>query len=255
MKIKLFFILFIAFCLFSCAPSQKKIQEQQEKDPQYQYKNSMLCMNYGLYDEALKYIKKTLILDPQHFPSYNLQGLAYSSKNEKQEAIKSFQKCIEINPNFSEAHHNLGVVYEELGQIDQAEQEYKKAFEIDENYNASYQLAKIYYTQNKLELALEYVDKSLNKFRMSLFALNLKGLLLDRLGRSSEAIEYFLQALKIAPNEINMRFNLAYAYFNNKEYGKAKDILERLLKEAKDKKALDQINELLKLIREKVASA
>jgi hypothetical protein len=39
------------------------------------------------------------------------------------------------------------------------------------------------------------------------------------------------------------------------EFSKSKEILEKLLKEVKDPKALDQINALLKLIRERDAGA
>jgi tetratricopeptide (TPR) repeat protein len=147
------------------------------------------------------------------------------------------------------------ILYEEQGNLDKPIVEYDKAFSLDQNYGASYQLAAIYFRQNKYDLALGYIEKSLKKFNRSLYALNLQGLILDNLGRFSEAIESYKKALDIAPDETNIRFNLAYSYYHMNEFSKSKEILEKLLKEVKDSKALDQINALLKLIRERAAGA
>ena len=141
----------------SCASSQKKLAEQQEKDPQYQYEKAVVCMQYGMADEAIKYLNVSLALDPRHLLSHNLLGLAHMIKGNLPEAIKAFESCLGINPQFSEAHNNLGTALQESGQIDKSEEEFKKAYAIDGNYNASYNLAKLYYGQNKLDQAREYI--------------------------------------------------------------------------------------------------
>lgn len=255
MKKNLAIILLIVFFLSACASPQKKLAAQQEKDPKYQYEKASYCVNIGLFDEAIKYINKTILLDPNYYLGWYLLGITQSRKGNLNEAEIAYKKCIDINPNFSESYYGLGILYEEQGNLDKAIVEYDKAFSLDQNSGASYQLGAIYFRQNKYDLALGYVEKSLKKYNRSLYALNLQGLILDNLGRFLEAIESYKKALDIAPDETNIRFNLAYSYYHMNEFGKSKEILERLLKEVKDPKATDQINALLKLIRERSAEA
>jgi tetratricopeptide (TPR) repeat protein len=234
--------------LVSCASSQKKLAEQQEKDPQYQYEKAVVCMQYGMADEAIKYLNVSLALDPRHLLSHNLLGLAHMIKGNLPEAIKAFESCLGINPQFSEAHNNLGTALQESGQIDKSEEEFKKAYAIDGNYNASYNLAKLYYGQNKLDQAREYIQKSLQKYNRSLLAWNLQGLIHEGGGKFDEAIASYEQALKIVPNEVNVSFNLGVAYYKSERYERAKEILEKILPNVKNEDLKAKIQEVLKRI-------
>jgi tetratricopeptide (TPR) repeat protein len=254
-------LLIVAAGLAACAPSLKKIEAQREKDPQFQYDKAVVCMQYALTDEAFKYLNLALALDPKHALAHNLKGLAFMIKANLPEAVKSFQACLAVNPNFSEARNNLGTAFQESGQIDAAEAEFKKAVEIDQNYNASYNLAKLYYSQNKLPPALESVRNSLQKYDRSLLAWNLQGLVLEGMEKYDDAVACYQQALKIVPGEVYVSFNLAAAYYKSGQYSKAKDILEKAKKaldknppNSKDEDLKGKIQELLKRL-EKTESA
>ena len=67
----------------------------------------------------------------------------------------------------------------------------------------------MYFGQSKLEPALDYVRKSLQKYDRSLLAWNLQGLILDSQEKYDDAIACYQQALKIIPGEPNVSFNLA----------------------------------------------
>jgi len=234
--------------LAACASSQKKIEMQREKDPQYQYEKAVVCMQYGMTDEAFKYLNQALALDPGHYLAHNLMGLAFMIKRELPNAVQSFQKSIEVNPNFSEARNNLGTALEESGDAVKAEAAYLKSIEIDQNSSASYNLAKLYFGQNKLDPALNYVLQSLQKYGRSVLAWNLLGLIYESRDNTSEAIVSFQQALKIVPGETNVSYNLALAYYKSGESAKAKDILEKILPLAKTEELKIRIRELLKKI-------
>jgi len=228
MKRKILVFLAIAGGLAACAPSQKQIAAQREKDPQYQYEKAVVCMQYGIPDEAFRYLNQAIALDPRHYLSFNLLGLAHMMKGNLPDAVKAFQSCIAIAPsNFSEAHNNLGTALQESNQIEAAEAAFKKAYEIDQNYNASYNLAKLYFGQSKLEPALDSIRKSLLKYDRSLLAWNLQGLVLDSLGKYDDAMACFQQALKIIPGEPNVSFNLATSLYKNGQIARAKELLEK----------------------------
>jgi Flp pilus assembly protein TadD len=229
----------------ACVSPQAKLAAQQERDPQYQYEKAVVCMQAGLPDEALKYLNRAVSLDPNHYLSYNLFGLAYLLKRDIPDAVTAFEKCADLKPDFSEARNNLGTALMEMGRTDQAEAAFKKAYELDGSYNASYNLAKISYERGDLEAALTYIGRSLEKFDRSLLAWNLQGLILDTMDRTDEAIASYQQALKRVPNEENVSYNLAVAYFRKGEKARAKEILERILPAAKTDDLRRRIRELL----------
>jgi Flp pilus assembly protein TadD len=242
-------VILFAGASFACVPPQAKLAAEREKDPQYQYEKAVVCMQAGLPDEAIKYLNKAVTLDPRHYLSYNLFGLAYMVKRDFPDAAAALEKCIALKPDFSEPLNNLGTVYDEMGQKDRAEAAYKKAFEIDRNYNASYNLAKLAFESGRNEPALEYVGHSLQKYPRSILAWNLQGLILDTLGRTDEAISSYQQALKIAPNEENVSYNLAVAYYRNGGTTRAREILEKILPGAKTDDLRQRIRELLDKIK------
>lgn len=248
---KILLLLTVSLFLTFCATTQSKKELENENNPQYQYEKAVIAMKYELVDEAIKYLNQALSLDPDHYQSYNLLGLAHFKKGNFFQAASAYEKCIELRPDQPEVHNSLGFVYQELDFLDKAEEEYKKAYSIDENFNASFSLAKLYFGQNKLELALDHVQKSIQKNSSSAAAYNLQGVILNKVGRPLEAIMSFQSALKISPDDIIIKVNLGIAYINNRDFDKARVLLEKILPLVKDQTLKDKINEYLKIIKER----
>jgi tetratricopeptide (TPR) repeat protein len=252
MKIKICFVLgALSLVLIHCAPSSKKIARDQEKDPQYQYEKAVVAMRYGLVDEAIKYIEQALALDANHAASYNLLGLAQFKNKNYAAAAEAYKKYLGFNPKDSEAAANLGFVYEEMGESDKAETAYKNSVALDDNANANFGLAKLYFEQKKLPEALDYAQKSIVKNSRFSAAHNLLGVILNQLGRYEEAVISFQNALKLAPDDVNLSINLGIAYVNIKDYAKAREIFEKTLPQVQDPSLKAKINEYLKLIEER----
>ncbi len=246
---KILLILVLSLILACCATQTKKIQKK-EKDAQYEYEKAVLTMNYGLVDEAIKYLNRALSLNPNHHLSYYLLGLAYVKKQNLAEAEAAIQKCLELKPDFSEAHISLGEIYEGTSKLDKAEDEYKKAYAVAQNYSAGFHLAMLCYGRGKVEPALEYVRKAIQKDSRSTQAYNLQGVILNKLGRYPEAIQSFQNVLKIDPNYAVASVNLAIAYINNKNFDKARELLEKTLPTVQDLKLKEKIQEYLEKIKE-----
>ena len=251
MRYKLILIAFITMYLIFCVSPQKKIEEARNKDPRHQYALGLVHLNRGDIDEAIRYLNMSLSLSPNYYLALNALGLAYFMKGNPQESTKYLQKSLAINPTFSEARNNLGMVYQEMGFIDKAEREFIIAT-ADKNYNSRenpyYNLAKLYLDKEKLDEALEYVQKALELNKKMAMAHNLKGTIHEKLKNFDEAIESYTEALKIFPQDINLNFNLAVAYFKNNEFKKAKEIFENILSKATDPEMRENINLYLKII-------
>jgi Flp pilus assembly protein TadD len=245
-----FAVLALTMAIAGCATTPKKAIKDPEKDPQNQYEKAVISMRYGLEDEAIKYLDLALSLDPAHAASLLLLGNAQFRKENYGEAAAAFQKYLELRPNDAEAHISLGLTYEKLGMTEKSEAEYLKSLALDGNANAAFSLAKLYYEQNKLEPALEHIQKAIRKNGKSAAYYNLQGVILNQMHRYADALPSFQTALQYAPEDIYVIINLGIAYINIKEPAKARELLEKVLPSVQDEALKAKINEYLKLIKD-----
>lgn len=245
-------ILLLCFVLAACASQHKRLQKQRESDPEYQYDVGTIHLGSNKPDEAIKYFSRSLRLDPRNPLVYNGLGLAYLLKNQHGIAERYFMKCLEVSPEFSEAHNNLGMVYQETKQFQKAEHEFRRAAD-DINYGsgylAFYNLARLYYIQEKHQEALTQVQSALKLKEDFGLGFNLEGVLHDKLGSYDKAIISYKSALKSIPRDINLSYSLAVAYFNNRQLELAKQVFEGIYPDVDDVEMKIKIDEYLKEIR------
>ncbi len=166
---------------------QKKRKTSDDKNPQYQYEMGVIALRYGLPDEAIRYGKVAVSLDPGHFDGWNLLGLAYSNKAEFDLSAEAYERAAAIKPGSADVQRGLGLAYAELKETEKAEAALKKSFDIDAAYETAYHIGKLYYGAGRFEEALDYTLKSIQKNGKNAGAYNLKGVILNQLGRYAEA--------------------------------------------------------------------
>jgi len=253
MKIKIFVIIVMGIFLISCVSSQEKIQRQREKDPHYQYNLGVFYINNGQAEKALEHLNQSIALDPDNTLTLIGLGLAHSMKRNFEESEKYYKKALSLDPNLAEAHNYLGSLYQEMGFLDRAEEEFLKAAR-NESYHSRelpyYNLARLYLLKEDKEKAYEYIKKSLEFNNNLLMSLNLYAVICEKFERFDEAIDSYKKALKQAPDEINIKFNLAGAYMKNKDYKNAEEILLEIKLKAQDPELRKNIDSYLKIIEE-----
>jgi tetratricopeptide (TPR) repeat protein len=259
MRVKKIVILLCCASLAFCASSQQKQQQARAKDPRYQYNMGLAYLNQSYInpshiDTAISYFVKALALDTRFYQAWNAIGLAHSLKGNLAEAAKAYQKCLEISPQFTEAHNNLGTIYQEQNQLDKAEAEFQKAL-LDASYPARelpyYNLARLYFLQDRLDLAYEHVQKAIQVRPRLAMAHNLKGVILEKQNNLEDAVSAYEQALKIVPDDVQFNFNLAVAYFKLNELGKAKQIFLKISPLATDPGMKVKVSQYLKDLAKK----
>lgn len=252
MKYKIPVILIISLSLIVCASSQKRLEKQRAKDPQYQYNVGLVYLQNDRYDDAIINLNKSLALKPNFDLALNALGIIHFIQGDLQKAMDYFEKCLVVNPELTEARNYLGSVYQEMGHLDKAETEFKKAI-ADKTYLSRelpyYNLAKLYLTKGNDAEALNLVNTAIELNDRMIMALNLKGVLLERLGKLKEAIYSYEKALKIAPKDINLSYNLAIAYFKSDRRAEAKALFEKIYPNVTDEEIKSKIEEYLKVLK------
>ncbi len=233
----------------AAAGPQKKKKSSDEKNPQYQYEMGAIALRYGLTDEAVRYGQLAVSLDPDHLDGWRLLGLAYYTKGEFVLAADAYEKAAAIKPGDGEIQRNLGLALAEIGEAGRAEEALKKAFAADGNAETAFFLGKLYYGAGRNEEALEYALQSIRKDGKSPKAYNLKGVVLNQLGRHAEAAGSFQAGLVLAPEDIGLQVNLGIAYINSNEPAKAKPILEAVLPKITDAVLKKRIEEYIGSIK------
>lgn len=126
--------------------------------------------NLNKYNQAIYYLQeaKKYIIDVNTF---YILGLSYSQLNMFKEAEEEFKQTIYLNPKFTEGYHYLGLLYFSQEDYDSAIKQWNKILEIEPDFSNKY------------------------------VVLNNLGIVYKKKQMPDKALEYFLQALQLVPED------------------------------------------------------
>jgi tetratricopeptide (TPR) repeat protein len=232
------------------AEPQRKRKTSDDKNPQYQYEMGVIALRYGLVDEAIRYGKLAVSLDPGHFGGWNLLGSAYYNRGEFALAAEAYEKAAAVKPGAADVQRSLGLAYAELKDMAKAEAALKKAYDMDGGSESAYYLGKLCYNAGRFEEALEYALESIQKNGKYAVAYNLKGVALNQLGRYAEAAGSFQAGLALTPSDVSLQVNLGIALLNSGESAKALAIFETVLPKIEQDVLKKQVEGYIKTIKD-----
>jgi tetratricopeptide (TPR) repeat protein len=90
------------------------------------YNLGMVFSDLGQLPKAIRYLEKSIFLEPRDSNSLVALGVAYARDNQPVLAIETLNKAIALSPKNPWAHRNLGGVLFKLGKIIEAENHFKK---------------------------------------------------------------------------------------------------------------------------------
>ena len=96
------------------------------------------------YDEALKWIRKTLSINSTDLETIFLKGLIHFERKESKRAANDFTRCLELRPDYGRAHSFRGMTYFQLGRVEEAIQSLQQAMQFGGDINAPYLLGYYY---------------------------------------------------------------------------------------------------------------
>ncbi len=176
----------------------------------------------GDFDKCIEYYEKYIDNNPYSFTAWYNLGNIYFLKNNIEKALWAYDYSIIINDDFASAYFNMGNIHMQLNDYDNALEAYKKCMAIDDNdaLTISY-LAEAYERLERYDDAMYYYEKA-KKISPSLPEPWLGiGIILEVKGKTTQAINFIKEAVKLQPENANYRLVLAEAYHKAERYTEA----------------------------------
>ena len=168
----------------------------------------------GHLDKAMVIYKEVLRIDPNHFDSLHLLGVAYSQIDKNEIAIEFIQKAIEINQSNPMIYANLANVQFKIKEYKSALIQCNKALLIDSEYIDALSIkGNILIKLNKTNEALLEFDMLISIDDKHSKTYYDKGNLFLNLGQIENAILNFKQAITLQPDYASAHYNLGNVYF------------------------------------------
>ncbi len=126
-------------------------------------------------------------------------GDSYYKKGEYKKAVDAYSEYLNLEPTHIKSLYNRGRAYQELGEFEKALADFNAVIkEEPTNTNALLSLANdFYYRQKDFENAIFYADKVIDYDADNEVAYNLRGKAFQKLGKLTEAMEAYNNALSV----------------------------------------------------------
>lgn len=182
------------------------------------FHRGMLLKDEGRLEEAERFMKKALELEPSnhqyHFELANVYALRYDQKPKDRHrdkmlrsAARELEQAVMLHPDFIQAYFNLGVVYKKQGEYEKAREQFRTVLQIEPSLvNAHLQIGATYEQQGFFHEARDAYEQAL---RLDYGNAGIDGALDDLQERKKEDEERMLA--ETAATRLN-RYQSAFPY-------------------------------------------
>jgi tetratricopeptide (TPR) repeat protein len=119
----------------------------------------------GQFDASVKLLQEAIKKKPDYAVYYNNLASTYIQSKKYKEALEIIKKAIHLDGNYVDAQNTMGVILGHLDRYDAALEAYAKSLEIkSDEPETLIKIALLHHLFNKLDLAIETIDKVINKY-------------------------------------------------------------------------------------------
>jgi tetratricopeptide (TPR) repeat protein len=177
-------------------------------------------LNYVLLDDyadAIKWLKKSVEVQPTNKDAWYYLGRAYYSKGQLPEARAAFEKVLELHPQDTKAQTNLGLVLETSGQTDAAIEAYRTAIAWQEKGGETSEqpyanLGSLLLERRRAQEAVGALEKAVAMAPRNAFCHLKLGIAYRQLGRLAESEQQLNQATALEPDNAAAHYQLGRVY-------------------------------------------
>ncbi len=168
--------------------------------------------------------------ETEEYKKHYQRGQVYLKNKLYKDAANEYKKSVELNPKFKKGYLKLGIIY------DQYLHDYKNAIiyyikYIEQGGERAEEIKR--WIDNIANLKVVTSNKQFAKFKKAVEYYN-KGVKLAKKRKFPQAVKWFKKSLKIAPFYAKAHYSLGLAYFTMKKYDKAFEYFINAVKYAPD---------------------
>ncbi|MCS7301574.1 MAG: tetratricopeptide repeat protein [Fimbriimonadales bacterium] len=185
-------------------------------EPQYAdwwFQLGYAAYKQGNYEEAQRALERATQINPSFARAWFLMGLTQYAQGQRDDGVQTLQRWavhLGLNPTDFESALNL---HRQL-KFDQARQQLEQLLvSVEDNYAEYIRWGDEAYQHGDLQTAEACFRHVLNARPHYADVRNRLGVLLTALGRTEEAIDQFITAIRINPRYVEAHINLAIAYY------------------------------------------
>jgi tetratricopeptide (TPR) repeat protein len=189
---------------------------------------SILRLQQGAFDDALRLIRRVLDRDPNCSEAQVNLGVALHAMNRPADALEHFEKAIQLEPGRADAHYNLGRALQMLKRVAEAGQCYERALALRPDHaEARNNLGNVLLSLNRPQEAIECFEAALALRPDYADAHSNLGIAFHNIERYDEALASYARALAIQPDHADAHNNLGLALRDMNRHEEAIACFER----------------------------
>lgn len=156
-----------------------------------------------LYEKAIDAYKYAIVIDEKFDYAYRNIGDAYIRLRKYKDAIEYLERVLELAKPEDVIYEAIGYCYEKLKNYAQARFYFRKASHLNDDKGALlYKMALTYYKEDKFELCIRQLEAALKIKNNQPEYLLLMGQSKLALGLDKEALQYFLNVVRLRPKQL-----------------------------------------------------
>ena len=183
----------------------------------------------GRYEDARTTVRQCLASDPELADGHLLMGKLHYLDGRVVAAQSSITTAVEYDEDLDQAWYWLGEIAQHNKQPDQAMEYYDQAIRL-KPVNTDYIIAIVqtYAAQGRYEDALALLEKKMVLLPGSVRLKVTAAELLQRLGKTAQAISAYNRAFLLDPDNMAVAESLAYCYITDEQWTQAIGIFEKI---------------------------
>jgi tetratricopeptide (TPR) repeat protein len=157
------------------------------------------------------------------------RAVQYEKDGDYNNAQKAYISVITADPAFRPAYINLGSLYSRMNYFAESMRCFEAALTLGRDYITYFNIGCTLYKINDYAKALKNLKLSISLNKQFALSKLVSGLCLSRLNKLTDAENYFMDVLKIMPDNRVSLTALAIIYYNRNNYDLSLQMLNRIL--------------------------
>jgi tetratricopeptide (TPR) repeat protein len=195
------------------------------------YKAANADFDAGRWADAAAKYEQVLKEDSSHAASRFNLAVCYTKTGKLDDAVAAYKTLLDQNASLFEVHFNLALLLEQTGKRPEAREQYEKALALrPDDAQSEMALGMFYMRSRDIEKAYPLLTAAAQKGAATADLYAALSEAEHSRKNETKSREYMEKAIALAPDDINLRRELAISYFDDKAYSKAVPVLEQLVK-------------------------